>query len=217
MPLQNRVNPFGDIVAIAQRGLFMGNRGILHDPATRTLLRRRWTNKAWIVCTCSFRGVRRQVMGRRSWTELFFLDEAVAFAAGHRPCYYCRRDAAREFAAAWGRAHGQRAVGARRIDEVLHAQRLHGGRKHIHALAEPVAELPDGAMVVSSGEAYLVARGKMFRWTEAGYENPATALRAEGLLTPPATVATLRAGYRCSLHPVLDSWISAGRTAGSSA
>ena len=78
MPLQNRVTPFGDIVAIEQRGMFLGNRGIIHDPATRTLLTRRWTNKAWIICRCDFRGVRRKVMSRRSWTELFFLDEATA-------------------------------------------------------------------------------------------------------------------------------------------
>jgi hypothetical protein len=91
MPLQNRVTPFGEIVAIVQRGLFTGNRGIIHDPATRTLLRRRWTTRAWITCVCDFKGRRREVMARRSWTELFFLDEATALAAGHRPCFYCRR------------------------------------------------------------------------------------------------------------------------------
>ena len=87
MPLQNRVTPFGDIVAIEQRGLFIGNRGIIHDPATKTLLRRRWTTKAWLVCVLHYKAQRRDVMARRSWTELFFLDEAVAFAAGHRPCF----------------------------------------------------------------------------------------------------------------------------------
>ena len=94
MPLQNRVTPFGDIVAIPQRGMFTGNRGIIHDPTTRTLLNRRWTSKAWLVCVCEFKGRRRAVMGSRSWTELFFLDEAIALAAGHRPCFFCRRDAA---------------------------------------------------------------------------------------------------------------------------
>jgi hypothetical protein len=91
MPLQNRVTPFGDIVAIPQRGMFTGNRGIIHDPATRTLLKRRWASKAWLVCLCEFRGRRRAVMSGRSWTELFFLDEAVALAAGHRPCFFCVR------------------------------------------------------------------------------------------------------------------------------
>jgi hypothetical protein len=208
VPLQNRVDPFGDIVAIAQRGLFTGNRGIIHDPATHTLLRRRWTNKAWIVCRCDFRGVRRPVMGRRSWTELFFYDEAVAFAAGHRPCYFCRRDAALAFAAAWSLAHPRRGSTARAIDDTLHAQRLDAGRKRIHALPVAPAKLPDGAMVVSSGDACLVAGGKMFRWTPAGYEKPARRVVAEGLLTPPATVAALDAGYRCILHPTLGRWLA---------
>ena len=96
-PLQNRVTPFGDVVAIAQRGLFIGNRGIIHDPATKTLLGRRWTTKAWLVCVLDYKGRHREVMGGRSWTELFFLDEAVALAAGHRPCFFCRRAAAEAF------------------------------------------------------------------------------------------------------------------------
>ncbi len=201
MPLQNRVTPFGDIVAIAQRGLFMGNRGIIHDPRTRTLLSRRWTNKAWIICVCEFRDVRRKVMARRSWTELFFLDEATALAAGHRPCFYCRREAAREFASAWARAHGVANVGARDIDAALHSQRLQGHAKRIHPLRVPPAELPDGAMIVLSGDAYLVAGGLASRWTESGYQPPRRLSRADGLLTPPSTLATLAAGYRCVLHP----------------
>ncbi|WP_255326162.1 hypothetical protein [Sphingobium sp. EM0848] len=84
MPLQNRVTPFGDVVAIAQRGLFTGNRGIIHAPLNKRLLKRRWTGKAWPICTCDFKGRRRDVMGGRSWTELFFFDEAVAVAAGYR-------------------------------------------------------------------------------------------------------------------------------------
>jgi hypothetical protein len=103
-PLQNRVTPFGDVVAIAQRGLFIGNRGIIHDPATKTLLGRRWTTKAWLVCVLDYKGRHREVMGGRSWTELFFLDEAVALAAGHRPCFFCRRAAAEAFRTAWGKA-----------------------------------------------------------------------------------------------------------------
>src|SRR5215475_82613 len=101
MPLQNRVTPFGEIVSTPHRGRFTGNRGIIHDPATRTRLNQRWSSKAWITCVCEFKGRRRKVMGGRSWTELFFLDEATAFAAGHRPCFYCRRDDANRFRAAW--------------------------------------------------------------------------------------------------------------------
>lgn len=201
MPLQNRVTPFGDIVAIEQRGLFIGNRGIIHDPATRSLLTRRWTNKAWIICRCDFRGVRRKVMSRRSWTELFFLDEATALAAGHRPCYYCRRETALAFAGAWARAHRLARVSAAQIDTRLHAERLRGGVKRIHPLRGTPAELPDGAMVVLSGNAYVMAGGQAFRWSETGYAAPRVVKRADGLLTPPSTVATLRAGFVCVLHP----------------
>ena len=201
MPLQNRVTPFGEIVAILQRGLFLGNRGIIHDPATRTLLRRRWTNKAWIICRCDFRGVRRQVMSRRSWTELFFLDEATALAAGHRPCFYCRREAARAFADAWGRGRRVARIGAAEIDARLHEQRLIGGRKRIHALRGALADLPNGVMVVVSGDAYLLMNELGFRWSVHGYQAPVSLARVDGVLTPPSTVAALRAGYRCVIHP----------------
>ena len=203
MPLQNRVTPFGDIVAIEQRGLFMGNRGIIHDPATRTLLRRRWTNKAWIICACEFRGVQRQPMRRRSWTELFFYDEAIALAAGHRPCFFCRRAAAMAFAAAWATACRMRHASAAQIDSVLHAERLRGAEKKIHALREAPRSLPDGATVVLSGEPYVMANGRAFRWTPHGYETPRLLADADGVLTPPSTLAALRAGFRCVLHPKL--------------
>ncbi len=114
MPLQNRVTPTGDIIATPHRGLFTGNRGIIHDPATKTLTRR-WAGKAWLTCVCEFRGRRREVMGGRSWTELFFLDEATALAAGHRPCFYCRRDDANRFRAAWEQGNG--------VTDVLRAPR----------------------------------------------------------------------------------------------
>ncbi len=120
MPLQNRVTPTGDIIATPHRGLFTGNRGIIHDPATKTLLKKRWSSPAWITCVCEFRGWRRKVMGGRSWTELFFLDEATAFAAGHRPCFFCRRDDANRFRAAWEEGNGVADIRAREIDAVLH-------------------------------------------------------------------------------------------------
>ena len=144
-PLQNRVTPFGDIVAIPQRGLFTGNRGIIHDPATKTLLKRRWATRAWLLCVTEYKGKRRKVMGGRSWTELFFLDEAIALAAGHRPCFLCRRQSAEAFRAAWARAQGGKAPSAAEIDVVLHGERLDHGRKRLHAMPGPVSELPDGA------------------------------------------------------------------------
>lgn len=201
MPLQNRVTPSGEIVAISQRGMFMGNRGIIHDPRTRTLLSRRWATKAWIVCVCEFKGVRRDVMSRRSWTELFFLDEATALAAGHRPCFFCRREAAESFRAAWAAGNGGARPYAAGMDEVLHRERLESGRKRLHPLPSPIDELPDGAMVASGTAPYLIAGGRMFRWTETGYEKHRPALSDTKLVTPPSTLRALGAGYRPILHP----------------
>lgn len=203
MSLQNRVTPFGDIVAIPQRGLFTGNRGILHDPATRTLTGRRWTTRAWIVCVCDYEGRRRAVMASRSWTELFFLDEAVALAAGHRPCFACRRQAARDFAQAWS-AGFHRPWSAPEIDRQLHAERL--GRRH--PIAAPVDALPDGTFVEAGGAAFLIAHGLAYRWTEQGYAQPIRLEQADCMLTPPSTFRALANGYRPVLHPVTESQVS---------
>ena len=200
MPLQNRVTPFGDIVAIAERGTFMGNRGIMHDPATRTLLGRRWASKAWIICLCDYKGVRRRVMGARSWTELFFLDEATALAAGHRPCFYCRRRHAEAFRAAWARGSGGEVLRAAAIDAVLHGERLAGRDKRLHPVPGPAPALPDGAMIAADGESYLVAGGAVRRWSAAGYGDRAPAPAETQLLTPPSTLRALGAGYRPVIH-----------------
>jgi hypothetical protein len=205
MPLQNRVTPFGDIVAISLQGMFTGNRGIIHDPATRTLLNRRWATKAWLTCLCEFKGRHREVMARRSWTELFFLDEAVALAAGHRPCFFCRREAAEAFRNAWALGRAVKLPLAAEMDAVLHAERLDHGRKRLHGLPCPAEELPDGSVIASAGDAYILAHGRAFRWTEHGYEGPLQIPRADVLLTPPSTLGALRAGYRPALHPSVDS------------
>ena len=201
MPLQNRVTPSGDIIADPHRGLFTGNRGIIHDPATKTLLRKRWSTPAWLVCLCEFRGWRRKVMGGRSWTELFFLDEATAFAAGHRPCFVCRRDDANRFRAAWERGNGVSPVLARDIDAVLHGERLDRGKKRLHALAMPMEDLPDGAMVQAGTGSFLIARGRALRWSMAGYSKADQAIENAMLLTPPSTLRAMKAGYRPMLHP----------------
>jgi hypothetical protein len=202
--LQNRVTPFGDVVAISQRGLYIGNRGIIHDPATKTLLGRRWTTKAWLVCVLDYKRRRREVMGGSSWTELFFLDEAVALAAGHRPCFFCRRADAQAFRAAWGKAKGGKAPLAPEIDAVLHEERLDRGRKRVHAISSAAAELPDGAVIVAAGEAYTIARGRAFRWSEHGYQAARQIRRADGLLTPPSTLLAIRDGYRPVLHSDIE-------------
>jgi hypothetical protein len=200
MPLQNRVTPTGDIIATPHRGMFTGNRGIIHDPATRTLLTRRWSSNAWLTCVCEFRGRRRKVMGGRSWTELFFLDEATSFAAGHRPCFYCRRDDANRFRAAWEQGNGVAELLAPEMDAVLHRERLEGRKKRLHALPMPLQQLPDGAMVQAGTESYLIASGRALLWSPGGYREVRNALADAMLLTPPSTLRALSAGYRPVLH-----------------
>ena len=200
-PLQNRVTPTGDIIATPHRGLFTGNRGIIHDPATKTLLKKRWSSPAWITCLCEFRGWRRPVIARRSWTELFFIDEATAFAAGHRPCFFCRRDDAKRFRAAWEAGNAASGISAKAIDAVLHRERLDRGRKRLHPLPLPRADLPDGAMVQQGEESFLVLQGKALLWSPAGYIAVERQLDDVKLLTPPSTLRALAAGYALVLHP----------------
>jgi hypothetical protein len=201
MPLQNRVTPFGGIVATPERGMFTGNRGIIHDPATRSLLTRRWSSKAWIVCACEYKGIRRKVMSRRSWTELFVLDEATALSAGHRPCFLCRRTAANAFREAWAIGNRIAAPAASEMDAVLHRERLAGKHKRLHPMPP---SLPDGAMLASGDEAFLIVGGKPWRWSFSGY-TLAQREHFDALLTPPSTLAALAAGYRLELHHTVSS------------
>ena len=192
MPLQNRVLPTGEIVAVAARGLFMGNRGILHDDGQR-LGRARWKGKAWICCVLQFKGRKRPVMAPGSWTALFFLDEAVALAAGHRPCAECRRADYNAFRAAWGGA-----AKAPEIDLILHEARLEG-RGQRRFLADG-ASLPDGCFVLSQGQPHLIWGALMRPYAPQGY-GPGIPC-PDGVvpvLTPAPIVAVLRAGYRPKL------------------
>jgi hypothetical protein len=197
-PLQNRVAPDGSLHAVTARGTLMGNRGgRLHDDAGR-LGRARWRSRAWIACEIAFRGRRRTVMGA-GYTELFFLDEATALAAGHRPCFECRRAEARAFAAAWARATGAATPPrAAEMDAVLHDQRL-------GAQALPLADIVPGAMVAWRGGYWLRREGGLCRWDFAGYGAARRVSERElvGLVTPPAICAVLAAGYRPRLHPSL--------------
>jgi hypothetical protein len=205
MPLQNRVTPTGDIIATTHRGMFTGNRGIIHDPTTRTLLTRRWASRAWLTCVCEFKGRRREVMAGRSWTELFFLDEATAFAAGHRPCFFCRREDANRFRAAWEKGNRLSKLHAGDIDTVLHRERLEGSRKRLHVLPLPLLQLPDGAMVRAGEESFLVAKGRALHWSPAGYRKAQGRMEGAMLLTPPSTMRAFSAGYRPVLHASASS------------
>ena len=146
MPLQNRVDPFGNLFAAPARGLFMGNRGGRFHTDAKTLTARRWASRQWICCVLDFKGRHRDVWGR-FYTELFFLDEVTALAAGHRPCFECRRQDAVAFAEKWRQAQKLRASPkAGEMDAVLHGERLKGRLKRLHRRA--IDELPDGAFVV---------------------------------------------------------------------
>jgi hypothetical protein len=139
-------------------------------------------------------------MATRSWTELFFLDEAIALAAGHRPCFYCRRDDANRFRAAWQRGNGASRVRATEMDEVLHRERLQGRAKRLHPLPMRVEALPDGAMVQAGADSYLVAKGRALPWSFDGYREARDGLIDPMLLTPPSTLRAMAEGYRPVLH-----------------
>lgn len=202
MPLQNRVTPTGEIVAVAARGAFMGNRGILHDEARR-LGRSRWKHKMWIVCRLCFRGRHRRVMTPRRYTELFFLDEAVAIAAGHRPCFECRRLAFHAWQAAWRDGNGlARPPRAAEMDAALHAERIEPGTRRQRTWRGGLADLADGVFVLWDGAPHLLLGGGLRRWSHDGYaaaeKAPPGALT---VLTPRSSVGALRGGYRPALHP----------------
>ena len=190
-PLQNRVDPFGEFHAVAARGSVMGNRGGRIHLNDRTLTGRRWTSKRWIVCVCAFRGRRRDVWSR-GYTELFFLDEPTALAAGHRPCFECRREAARAFLAAFP-GHPR---GVDPLDLVLHRERLDGRCKRVWRAR--LDDLPDGAMIARDGRAYVVRGAMLWPWSFEGYGAPFAIERdlAVEVLTPPSTVVALRGGYQ---------------------
>jgi hypothetical protein len=202
MPLQNRVTPFGELIATEARGLMMGNRGRLHDPQRRIV--RYAQGRRWIACVTSFRGRRRVVMSPDSYTELFFLDEAVALAAGHRPCAECRHEDYRRFQSAWARA-GLGGTGADDMDRRLDADRLvgPGARRTYTAWLDA---LPNGTYVEIDRQAWLVWQRALSAWSAAGYTGRGQIDRREvTVITPRCLVDVLRTGYVPTVHPSVDS------------
>jgi hypothetical protein len=204
MPLTNRVTPFGELVAAPERGLVYGNRGCLHDEQGR--IRRRFAGRRWIACRLEFRGWRRSPLlqpGR--FTELFFLDEATAFAAGHRPCALCRREDYRRFGELWLRLHPGQA-GADAVDLQLHGERFDSAARRQRQHETLLDELPDGAFVARDEAAWLVRGAELLRWTPGGYTERRP--RPQGswahAITPPSLLAVLRSGWLGAvplLHP----------------
>jgi hypothetical protein len=201
MPLQNRVTPFGELIAVPARGTLFGNRGGRFHTDAKTLTARRWASRQWICCVLDFKGRQRDVWGR-FYTELFFLDEPTALAAGHRPCFECRREDAEAFAEYWRAVHRlRRRPYAFAMDEVLHRERLRGRTKRLHR--RHIDALPDGAFVALGEEAFAVRGDRILRWTPQGYDAAKPRLRGGtvDVLTPPAILAVLAAGYEPRWHP----------------
>lgn len=199
MPLQNRVDPFGAIQAVPDRGTLMGIRGGRFHAAHGVLGNRLWAGKRWIACRLSFKG-RRRVPMTEGYTHLFFLDEATALAAGHRPCFECRREDALRFQKAFATALRCEALPKVDVMDVrLDAERRDGRMKRLHGVA--VDEVPTGAMIALGQEAFLVTDTAMLRWSFAGYGPPEQKLKGRvSMLTPPAIAAAIGAGYRPHIH-----------------
>lgn len=201
------MTPQGERIADAARGLLLGNRGVLVD-AHGKFTRRKWSTWAWIACVLAWKGRRRPLMQPGTWTELFFLDEATGFAAGHRPCGECRRADYQRFKQAWLVANAAQlpdgALTIQAIDRILHAER----KRRWDGEAWPrvrTAALPNGAMVELEGDAdaWLVWGANLLRWTPAGYTDRRSRRdhRMAGLITPPTVVEALRVGYLPLVHP----------------
>jgi len=224
MPLPNRVDPFGELFASPARGTLFGNRGGRFHRDDQTLGTQRHVTRAWICCRLEFKGRRRDVWGS-GYTELFFLDEVTAFAAGHRPCFECRRHDAQAFADFWARAKKLRArPRAAEMDAILHAERLsrageshaalnirmteavsaayikHGRAKRRHRMR--IDDLPDGAFIALDASAWAVRGGSLLHWTPSGYDTRKRRPKRimADVLTPPAILAVLAAGYRPQWH-----------------
>ena len=202
MPLQSRVTPFGELIATPARGTMFGNRGGHFHRDNRTLGARRWASRQWICCVLSFKGRRHNVWGP-GYTDLFFLDEVTALAAGHRPCFECRRADANAFAETWAQTKGSAFPYVEEMDRVLQVERVDGRAKRTHDMT--IDDLPDGVFITLNSApdiAYAIRGAQLLRWSENGYVE--TIARPRGMvrvLTPPSIVAVLAAGYRPQWHP----------------
>jgi hypothetical protein len=202
--LQNRVDPFGRIILTDARGSFMGNRGVIHNEDKQII--HAFKHKQWIICVLKFKDRKRSVMTPGRWTELFFLDEATAFAAGHRPCFECRKEDAKRFKSCWIQGNPSynftMTTSIKAIDEVLHRERIDGSKKKVtHQRLS--SELPDGTFVTINEDPHLLNKGRLHRWTPSGYIDSLVLPKTEMLavLTPHSVVNAFSAGY----HPLLGT------------
>jgi hypothetical protein len=195
--LQNRVDPFGNIIVTSARGSLMGNRGVIHKDKE---IVKAFNHKAWIICSLEFKGRKRTVMMPDRWTELFFLDEATAFAAGHRPCFECRREDAMRFKSSWIQGNPQYGfhmkTSIQLIDSIIHAERIDSNNKKI-THQRLLSDIPAGTFVLSNDEPFIFHKNQLHRWSPFGYEE-GIMMDANSLLTvltPRSVVNAFRAGY----------------------
>jgi hypothetical protein len=205
MPLQNRVLPTGEIVSHPARGLFMGGRGILHNECKRLGVAR-WRYQFWLICSLEYKGKRQEIMKPGRYTQLFFLDEAVALAAGHRPCALCRREAFNRFKTAWMAGQGLDCVLAPDIDKRLHKERVVSRTRVQKRYVASLDGLPDGTYVFLTDEStqpYLVLGSRLFPFMHSRYGDPVDRIDSMDvqILTPASTVVALSSGYRPVVHP----------------
>lgn len=203
MPRQNRVDPFGNLITTTPRGTLMGNRGCLHDD--QGIIRKAFARKAWVTCRLEWKGIRRAVFAPGRYSELFFLDEATAFAAGHRPCNDCRSDDYKAFNLAFSKAFASGIkVKAEAMDQQIHSDRM-GHNNSKRTFTAELSDMPDGVIVLLEGEPNsprMLWKGQLFCWTFEGYSNPMP-LNEIGMvevLTPASICAVLTAGYPVKVH-----------------
>lgn len=207
MPLQNRVDPYGHLIAVSARGSFLGNRGILHDENKEIVSQ--YKHKAWVTCALSFKGIKREIFGPNRYSELFFLDEATAFSAGHRPCAHCRKARYNEFKAAWIAANADASdskVSVQQIDDVLHKERVTKGAKKVTYTAH-LADLPNGTFVEFDDKPHLLWDKALYQWSPEGYKKSDVAVLAIGsvtVLTPRSVVNIYNHGFLPELHMSLQ-------------
>jgi hypothetical protein len=195
---QNRVDPFGSLIFTPARGHWLGNRGVIHNEDRHIV--RPFKLKAWITCVLEFKGRKREIMAPHRWTELFFLDEATAFAAGHRPCFECRRPDALKFKTLWLKGNPTHALNERSpiagIDDILHKERIDKKGAKVTFVAAPKG-LPAGTFISILGNPHLILNGQAYRWSPFGYEAgiPLPMTGRVTVLTPRSIVNAFKAGY----------------------
>jgi hypothetical protein len=196
--LQNRVDPFGTIITTTARGSYMGNRGVIHNEKRE--ITHVFKHKAWITCSLEFKGRKRPVMAPDRWTELFFMDEATAFAAGHRPCFECRKDDATRFKSCWIEGNPTHNFSMKssikEIDEIIHRERIDAGKKKVmHQRVS--SQIAEGTFVMINDDAYVYRKDRLYRWTAFGYQDAIPVPQASMLtvLTPNSIVNAFCAGY----------------------